>query len=265
MLDRNRCILFIILIIVIIITVYVIFGMARKEPDYYGRTTKGLRGSFPSRKTNYLLNPVQNQRSRKLGDYEIFTIENMFTSEECENFIATEGEIFKKSIEIHREKQETKQFQKMAKFPKIKAIIDARITYWAKSLKNTQISKDAENWDIYDSVRLVHYYDGQKIDIHRDKMFEQNGKHTKYVALLYLNEGYEGGRTIVYPEASKVYNSEKETYAPVLRERQKIRDETPNIVINPKKGMVAFYDANILHEGEEVVGEKWLLIFRFVV
>lgn len=78
------------------------------------------------------------------------------------------------------------------------------------------------------------YYKNGKVNQHKDKSYYRDGKRGLLSLLIYLNDNYQGGDTIFYP------NNEK-------------------ITVKPKTGMACIFDMDILHECMLVDGEKYAL------
>jgi prolyl 4-hydroxylase len=86
--------------------------------------------------------------------------------------------------------------------------------------------------------RFYRYRPGQRFAPHRDGSFERTNNEISWMTLMvYLNDGYEGGRTCF-----------------------DLRDEPQSIAIKPKKGMALAFMHDRLHEGEALrAGVKYVL------
>ncbi len=234
-------------------------------------TLKKTSVVLPISTTSYIPYEGCTTKTNQLGNNPIFTIDNLLTEQECDDFIALAEGNYNRKITSHDHLNENKQYQHLTDFDDMKDLINDRISKWSQDAYWYDIKNDGKKWKIYDKVRLVHYSSGQKIGIHRDTKFKQHDsltKHirrTKYVCLVYLNDTYAGGRTIAYPEYTERYKTDNNVIAISEDEKIEMSKSNNKVYITPKKGMGAFYSADILHEGEAVEGEKWLLIFKFVV
>jgi 2OG-Fe(II) oxygenase superfamily len=182
-------------------------------------------------------------------------IDDFLTQEECDEFISKQ-KCYAKSIENHDKKQSGNSFQMLIKTGEMEDLVIQRITNWAKK----QGWADAEKWILYHQIRLVHYSAGQGKTMHRDTTFYDRKTSTKsaYTCIVYLNEGFLRGRTITYPEMD----------AKLLGNRLNLKGmegeikQTKQVAVTPKTGRAVIYPIDLVHEGERVEGEKWLIIFK---
>lgn len=82
------------------------------------------------------------------------------------------------------------------------------------------------------SLRFYRYEPGQRFKMHKDGPWKENGLTSEWTMLVYLNEDFEGGRTL-------------------------FRD---SVIITPQTGSALLFIHRTWHEGEEVIaGTKYAL------
>lgn len=88
-------------------------------------------------------------------------------------------------------------------------------------------------------LRFLRYYGGEYFKLHMDGPYKrENGERSWCTVLIYLNEGFQGGSTILYD----------------------LNDYDNNKPLIPQTGMVLLFQHNIWHEGEELVkGKKYII------
>lgn len=113
---------------------------------------------------------------------------------------------------------------------------------------------------VHEKITLTHYITGQFKELHRDSRFKNKEKTdvTLMTMVIYLNDNFEGGRTIFYPDFTSELRGKYE-WVNTKEYDTRITPDTRTINVNPKKCKAAVFDTDILHIGEAVVGEKWLL------
>ena len=195
--------------------------------------------------------------------YGIWVIDNLLTDEECDNCVSTMQKRMKPILSSHNKKHADVSYQQFTTTPILEPLIRERVTTFAASFDLSKLSKDAANWELYDRVRIVHYISGQEKTIHRDTKVRFNGKTVKYICIVYLNDDYSEGETISYPDFTEQYRSDQLIIRFSDAEVATILESENRVVVSPKKGRVVLYDADIIHRGTKVDGEKWLLIYRF--
>jgi len=183
--------------------------------------------------------------------------DNLLTAVECQQLINSQYNL-KKSIENHNNRHDKMDFQILLKNLPITDTIFKRLKAVYFGEDNTDL------WEIYDSVRLVHYVPGQFKDIHRDTKYTDNKLRCKYTLIVYLNDDFEGGHTVGFPDFTERTRRDAST----INIKSMIPEilESPNrITVEPKTGRAAMYDIDLIHMGEPITrGEKWLLIFKIM-
>eukprot|EP01084_Bolivina_argentea_P172435 298688_1 len=86
---------------------------------------------------------------------------------------------------------------------------------------------------------FLRYFGGESFALHKDGPYKRdNGERSWITALVYLNEGFKGGSTILYDMDD--YNNNK----PLI----------------PEQGMVLLFQHDIWHEGVELIkGKKYII------
>jgi hypothetical protein len=165
-------------------------------------------------------------------DFEIFTIDNLYTSDEIDNFI--------NYIETHEGCPFTNSSFKNGKIiePKISKLMFSRIKSYLPSIyldhSNTKYSYLKSPIQImYSKISK-----GEQFCIHTDTgciYSHIDNQYSKYTVLTYLNDNYEGGNTQFY---TNIFNK--------------------TVTIQPKKNRTLIFDIDLFHSGEIVTkGEKY--------
>jgi hypothetical protein len=86
------------------------------------------------------------------------------------------------------------------------------------------------------------YLEGGQIGIHTDTLYKEGTEYSKYKALVYLNDNFEGGYTEFYDDKF-----------------------TKILTVIPKKGKCVIFNMNIYHKGNEIIsGNKYILGFEII-
>ena len=183
-------------------------------------------------------------------------IDDFLTKEDCVQFIADQKS-FTNNIKDHDGKRLDVGFQTLIDTKELSKKVFQRITEWALKQEG-QIADDAKRWKLYHRIRLVHYSTGQGKALHRDTVFYDPETKTSsaYTCIIYLNDEFSGGRTLTYPNAGAYVN--KFHFAGL---EDQIRN-TGEVAVVPKTGRSVIYPISLIHSGERVEGEKWLIIFK---
>ncbi len=171
----------------------------------------------------------------------IFTINNFWTSKECNDFISKSEAIGYEPATVETESG-----------PKVVTTVrnNNRVIYknneladllWQKlkPFAPTEIG-NSKAVGLNELFRFYKYQPGQEFKRHRDQSYiRSNGEASYYTFMIYLNESYEGGETIF-----------------------------TNLTIQPKLGSALIFLHNLEHEGSPVKkGVKYVLrtdiMFRF--
>lgn len=163
----------------------------------------------------------------------IFLIENFWSSEECENFIAkTEG------IGYEPATIQTDNGPRLVDFVRnnnrvISKDFDLAKDLWQKlkPFAPAAIGK-SEAVGLNELFRFYKYQPGQQFKKHRDQSYIRNSSEASYFTfMIYLNDDFRGGATTF-----------------------------DDLVVNPKKGSALIFYHYLEHEGSEVIqGIKYVL------
>ncbi|KAK3103916.1 hypothetical protein FSP39_022883 [Pinctada imbricata] len=167
-----------------------------------------------------------------------FALDNVFTKEECEKYIADSEargyELALVNIGGGRQKQMTdvrnssrniwdskEEVQKM--FSRIKDYIP-------------EVWKDRKCLGLNERLRFLRYDPGEYFKPHLDGSYvRENGERSYITVQIYLNEGFEGGSTTFMSW-----------------------DENERVEYVPKTGSVLIFQHDILHEGSQLIkGRKY--------
>jgi hypothetical protein len=110
-------------------------------------------------------------------------------------------------------------------------------------VQNT-LTKKFPNAIVFDQIRFIKYKFGAFIGPHLDLEFKDpkyNDKPATHSALLYLNTCKSGGETEFLERLDSI---------------------EPYYSVNPQKGGLVVFDRSLVHQGNVVVDEKSLLLFR---
>lgn len=172
----------------------------------------------------------------------IFTVTNVLSPEECQEYInyteeigfsdapitTAAGPIMSPGIRnntrvmFDSEKIANKLWQRIQEFP----------------------PKRCEGRDVIglnERFRFYRYVPGQRFAPHGDGYYaRENGERSFFTFMIYLNEDCEGGETKFF-------------FSPILGQKEEL-------IIKPKTGMALFFKHAILHEGTTVTsGKKYVL------
>jgi len=182
--------------------------------------------------------------------------DNLLSQDECQQIIDS-FDCRKKSIKAHNDCNKKLSYQTLLnQLPITETLF--------KRLKSVYLGDDVDSWNIYKKVRLVHYVPGQFKEHHRDTKYKDGKLTCKYTLIIYLNDNFDGGSTVGFPDFTDVTYSNKATihvakYLPDMMESSNI------IKVKPKVGRGALYGIDLIHMGEPInSGEKWLLIFKIM-
>ncbi len=167
----------------------------------------------------------------------ICEIEDFLSDDECEWLI----NLIKEQVELKKEHFSVYHQIVCHPLPNIAKFLEERLREKQSYVLYNDFIRVNKN------MNLTYYKYGQSKQVHRDMIFRDEDSVSKYTLLIYLNDDYENGRTIFYPEAKSL--------------KRECLDEIPNIIV-PQKGKAAIFDINLVHEGEKVEGEKWLWICK---
>ena len=189
---------------------------------------------------------------------DIHIIEDLLTLKECNKIIRSKS-IFTATMRTQYENGDTDSWQMLFSDKALVALIDSRIRSWAK-----HENFDMDGLTIFPKIRLVHYYGGQLKPLHRDSIFRnENGKSTQYICIIYLNDDFEGGNTVVYPNFTNRCKMEYNSNF-IQQYGAEIKKST-SFIITPSTGRAVLYSVHLPHEGRKIhgTGEKWLIIARY--
>nr|QBK86371.1 MAG: 2OG-Fe(II) oxygenase superfamily protein [Marseillevirus LCMAC102] len=168
----------------------------------------------------------------------IYEIENFLSDDECDWLI----NLINEQVELQKEQFSVYHQIVCHPLPNIAEFLEKRLREKQSDVLYNDFIRINKN------MNLTYYTSGQSKQVHRDMIFRDEDSVSVYTLLIYLNDDYENGRTIFYPEAKSL--------------KRDALDKIPNIKIVPKKGKIAIFDINLVHEGEKVKGEKWLWICK---
>jgi len=183
--------------------------------------------------------------------------DNLLSPEECQQIINS-FDCRKKSIENHDARKGKISYQTLLKKLPITDTI-------LKRLKSVYFGDDnVDSWNIYEKVRLVHYSPDQFKEIHRDTKYSDGELHCKYTLIIYLNDAFEGGHTIGFPDFTERTRSDASTIH-INQLIPEMLESSNRVTVKPKVGRAVMYDIDLIHMGEAITsGEKWLLIFKIM-
>jgi hypothetical protein len=183
--------------------------------------------------------------------------DNLLSPEECKQIIDS-FDCRKKSIKAHNARNDKISYQTLLKQLPITDTI-------LKRLKAVYFGDDdVDSWNIYKKVRLVHYVPGQIKEIHRDTKYSDGDLHCKYTLIIYLNDNFDEGHTVGFPDFTERTRSDKATIH-VGKLVPEMLESSNQISVKPKVGRAAMYDIDLIHMGEPITsGEKWLLVFKIM-
>uniref|UniRef100_A0A6C0AEQ1 Fe2OG dioxygenase domain-containing protein n=1 Tax=viral metagenome TaxID=1070528 RepID=A0A6C0AEQ1_9ZZZZ len=127
----------------------------------------------------------------------------------------------------------------------------------------TKIKWDHNKFKVNQCYRM-NIYTNDKFDWHRDSQYtETDLNKSNYSLILYLNDDYDGGELVIYPEYSDVYDGR------TMSEEISILDDKLNedncIIIKPKKGDLILIDQRLLHKTLLCYGKKIILRSEIVI
>ncbi|WP_372367189.1 2OG-Fe(II) oxygenase [Candidatus Uabimicrobium sp. HlEnr_7] len=98
-----------------------------------------------------------------------------------------------------------------------------------------------ESLGLNERFRFYRYDLGQRFAPHSDDIYtRENGEHSLFTFIIYLNEDCEGGETKFF-------------FMPLL-------DQKEELIIKPQTGMALLFKHEIIHEGATIVsGRKYVL------
>ena len=188
-------------------------------------------------------------------DYHL--IKKVLTKNECKYLInKINNNNLKKSECYNRKtnKMELIEKKRLSKFIRIKDDIIHKIFDRLKNIINKDFKdKNIESQNILllnkinnlklldNSFRLIKYEDNGYFKPHTDMIFEKTIDNIKYRGvyniIVYLNESYQRGKTIFI-------NNKQKTFYP----------------INSQTGDILLFNPKLLHEGDNVIGKKYILL-----
>lgn len=156
----------------------------------------------------------------------IFEIPDFLTLDECAKLI--------KYIQT-ADKSTRNCYQGFHENPKIAKRLEQKLRKHQNFCEITSFHKKTFA-KIHEKLTLTYYEPGQFLQKHKDTTYFDKTSVTMMTMLIYLNDDYEGGRTIFYPECG------------------------PEIEVHPKTGKAAVFDTNLTHIGEKIqAGRKWVI------
>jgi hypothetical protein len=165
-------------------------------------------------------------------DIEYIVIENFLTSKECDNYIKYIDKLFEDMVDI--DGLEIDGYQRVR-------IINKELSIFIEERLSTYY--DISNIYLGDKWFPTKYIKNGGLCIHIDGNAYDETNVSLYSALLYLNNDFNGGRTVIVND----YDDE-----------EIITDTT--IIIKPEKGKLLILNQNILHFAEKInSGEKYIL------
>jgi predicted 2-oxoglutarate/Fe(II)-dependent dioxygenase YbiX len=106
------------------------------------------------------------------------------------------------------------------------------------------VAKEFRNSDVAvglnERLRVLRYGKGHFFKAHYDGMFQKDGAYSLLTVMLYLNDGFEGGETVILDE----------------------NDVSFQTVYQPKAGSVLVFDQDLYHEGRALLGDKEKVVVR---
>eukprot|EP00005_Dracoamoeba_jomungandri_P014886 CAMPEP_0174269214 /NCGR_PEP_ID=MMETSP0439-20130205/40265_1 /TAXON_ID=0 /ORGANISM="Stereomyxa ramosa, Strain Chinc5" /LENGTH=216 /DNA_ID=CAMNT_0015357865 /DNA_START=29 /DNA_END=679 /DNA_ORIENTATION=+ len=175
-----------------------------------------------------------------------FTIENVFTEEECGELIkkAEEGGFEPATLSVEPGVQvyrpETRNnYRYMVDDFENSALLFERIKEHLPEEWGASTSKIRKRLhSVNERLRILRYDEGQKFNRHHDGWFTREGQRSYLTVQLYLNQGFVGGETTFF------LGSNESVAVPVV----------------PKTGMVLVFQHDILHEGSLLQkGRKYVI------
>lgn len=255
----KRTIMFIVVIILILVMVWYFTKPVGDAPSVFDT----LLGRRKTKNINDFRDDGINRPS--------ISFEDVFTPEECAEIVSRYSDKLGKNIQKHDATDGNNHYQRLLPDSELVAKLKERLTERALASNDPQLIKDAQQWVVYDQVRIVHYSPGQEKTLHKDSQVVQGDKYTAYTVLLYLSDVPEaaGGRTISYPQYTEKYRKSQfapRPSSPEYREILQAEQDGNALTTQPKLGKLAMYDVHLLHRGEAITeGEKWLAIFKVLV
>lgn len=193
----------------------------------------------------------------EIGDIDISVIGDLCTSDECDSFIvwAKEHGLEKPNFnEEHR---------KCERLHVVNTLMSDLIMKRLKPFLPQTIEVDGIRFSLHRFThhwRTVHYVEGGHFSPHYDgSKMTADGKLTVFTFQMYLNDAFKDGSTRFYlsyqpkrSEAHDIAYGQVQDFAP---------QSPPEFKVSPKTGTALLFNHthNLLHDGESVSGEKWIL------
>lgn len=177
----------------------------------------------------------------------IMTVDNVFSHEECQQFIALshQSDYSIAAISINRYQAEVRTEVRNNQ----RVIVDD-VAFASQIFQRVKahLPEQLNGWDLLglnERFRFYLYEAGQTFKPHYDASYEVNDWHSSQLTLLvYLSEDYEGGETIFYTDSGM----------------RKPCVETRSACIHPQVGQILIFEHQQLHEGAPVLsGKKYVL------
>lgn len=191
--------------------------------------------------------PLQQENLQTYQDSPlIFTVDKVFSSEECGAFIALSNKYHYETADI---------FVNSARQVLSNVRNNKRVIYDDIQLAETLFSRlkhllpeQFNGWTLSglnERFRFYRYENGETFRPHYDGIYEVNDWHSSQLTLLiYLSEDFTGGETIFYRDSGML----------------KPCKETQIANIQPKLGQILVFEHQQLHEGAPVLsGQKYVL------
>jgi len=163
-------------------------------------------------------------------------VPNFFREEECVGFIEfAEQQGFEEALVNTRAKGQVMMKDMRNNDRHIFQARDLATQLWP--LIQEHVPSEVDGWianGVNEQFRIYRYKDGQEFKVHPDGAFKRNeNEHSKITAIIYLNEGFEGGETEFV---------------------------MPNETIEPLAGTLLLFAHKQLHKGNPVPeGTKYVL------
>lgn len=209
-------------------------------------------------------NPIFKIKQNKLGDHNIWTIDNFLHQDEC-NSIIQKGE------EIGFEFLEYRNLNRVLCFDRGESLIkviqnrleesDFLLTLNANGwTKPIGFNTNGINWKkngkrINECLRITKYENLNQFDWHRDSPYTNSElSRSNYTMIIYLNDDFEGGETSFKVPTNKINHN-----GLTIDEEQKLMKDVIETTIKPKKGTLLIFPQCLMHKGNQVIGTKYIL------
>lgn len=209
-------------------------------------------------------NPVFKIKQNKLGDHNVWTIDNFLHEDEC-------NQIIQKGENANFEFLEYRNLHRVLCFDRDNSLIkviqnrleesDFLLTLNANGwVKPIGFNTNGINWKrngrrINECLRITKYENLNQFDWHRDSPYTNSElSRSNYTMIIYLNDDFKGGETMFKVSSNKFVHN-----GLTIKEEQKLMKDVLETTIKPKKGTLLIFPQCLMHKGNQVIGTKYIL------